>query len=89
MLLGDYDGLRGINWRWQSIDRASTKAPLGGNKTGPNPTHRGTCGTQRHVLTDQRGAPLRVGVTRANRHHMKALPATLDRVVIERPAPRP
>jgi transposase len=29
-LLKIYDDIRGINWRWQSLDSASIKAPLGG-----------------------------------------------------------
>jgi putative transposase len=33
-----YDRLRGIDWRWLSMDGVMTKAPLGGGKTGPNPT---------------------------------------------------
>ena len=28
----DYDELRGIQWEWQSMDGAMTKAPLGGEK---------------------------------------------------------
>ena len=39
--LADYDDMEGIAWRWQSIDGAMTKAPLGGEATGPNPTDRG------------------------------------------------
>jgi putative transposase len=32
-----FDELPGINWDWLSMDGAMTKAPLGGEKTGPNP----------------------------------------------------
>lgn len=39
--LAEYDELCGIAWRWQSIDGAMTKAPLGGEETGANPTDRG------------------------------------------------
>jgi transposase len=31
-LLGKYDGLRGIKWKWQSLDSSSVKAPLGGQR---------------------------------------------------------
>ena len=31
----EYEELRGIEWTWQSIDGAMTKAPLGGEKDGP------------------------------------------------------
>jgi hypothetical protein len=30
LLLKIYDDIRGINWRWQSLDSASIKAPLDG-----------------------------------------------------------
>ena len=36
----DYDEEVGIDWSFLSCDGAMTKAPLGGGKTGPNPTDR-------------------------------------------------
>jgi transposase len=33
----EYDRLKGIDWSWQSMDGAMTKAPLGGEKSGPQP----------------------------------------------------
>jgi transposase len=30
--LKEYDELKGLNWSWQSMDGAMTKAPLGGKK---------------------------------------------------------
>ena len=36
----DYDEEIGIDWSWLAADGAMTKAPLGGAKTGPNPTDR-------------------------------------------------
>jgi putative transposase len=36
----DYDAEVGIDWDWLAADGAITKAPLGGEKTGPNPTDR-------------------------------------------------
>lgn len=35
-----YDETKGIDWRWISVDGAMTKAPLGGEETGANPTDR-------------------------------------------------
>jgi putative transposase len=35
--LTDYDELKGIDWRWQCMDGAMTKAPLGGEKKRPQP----------------------------------------------------
>ena len=32
-----YDELEGIDWEWQAIDGAMTKAPLGGEKDGQEP----------------------------------------------------
>src|SRR5919206_2343571 len=36
--------LHGIDWNWLSMDGAMTNAPLGGKKTGPNPTDWGNRG---------------------------------------------
>ena len=33
--LEDYDELKGLDWSWQSMDGAITKAPLGGGKNRP------------------------------------------------------
>jgi len=35
--LQEYDDLKGIDWTWQSMDGAMTKAPLGGEKNRPQP----------------------------------------------------
>lgn len=39
-----FDELQGIDWAWVSMDGAMTKAPLGGEDTGSNPTDRGKKG---------------------------------------------
>src|SRR3990170_312178 len=62
---------------------------FGGAQTGPNPTDRGKSGTKRHILTDQRGAPLAVTITAANCHDMKAAFPALDALVPSRPPIRP
>jgi putative transposase len=36
----EYDEQVGIDWSFMAADGATTKAPLGGPKTGPNPTDR-------------------------------------------------
>jgi transposase len=36
----EYDERVGIDWSFLAADGAMTKAPLGGAKTGPNPTDR-------------------------------------------------
>ena len=35
--LEEYDDLKGLDWKWQSMDGAMTKAPLGGEKNGSQP----------------------------------------------------
>jgi transposase len=60
--LSAYDEFVGVDWSWLSMDGAMTKAPLGGEKTGPNPTDRGKRGTKRSVLTDAAGVPLGLAV---------------------------
>ena len=82
-----YDGTCGIQWRWQSTDGAMTKAPLGCQATGRNPTDRGKSGTKRSLLTDGRGEPLAVQVAGANINDHLLLPQTLDAVPIPRPVP--
>lgn len=39
--LSEYDGLEGINWKWQAVDGSTLKAPLAQEAVGPNPTDRG------------------------------------------------
>ena len=39
--LREYDELEGIDWGWQSLDGAMTKAPLGGEKNRPKPNGSG------------------------------------------------
>jgi putative transposase len=67
-----------------------TKAPLGrdasGEATGNNPTDRAKMGTKRSMLTDGAGIPLGVVVDWANSHDSKLLVATLDGLVVARPA---
>jgi putative transposase len=84
--LADYDELEGIEWEWQAVDGVMTKAPLGQDATGPNPTDRAKIGVKRSLLTDGAGIPLSVSVDGANRHDVKLLAATLDGIVVARPA---
>src|SRR5215210_2789539 len=87
LLLKEYDELRGIRWRWQALDSATTKAPLGGEATGKSPVDRGKLGTKRHVVCDQRGAPPALCVTGANRHDKRVALRVMDAVAVERPEP--
>jgi transposase len=53
-----YDQFVGIDWGWLSMDGAMSKAPLGGKKTGPNPTDRAKGGSKRSLLTEANGIRL-------------------------------
>lgn len=86
VMLDAYDEQIGIGWRWQSLDSASVKSPLGGSETGKNPTDRGKLGTKRHVLTDQEGVPIAVELSGAHRHDMKMTFMVIDSIVVEPPA---
>ncbi len=82
-----YDDIKGLGWKWQSVDVAMTKAPLGGEATGANPTDRGKIGTKRSLLTEGNGIPIAIIPDGAKRHDMKLLAATLEATVIKRPEP--
>jgi len=81
-----YDTEKGLEWEWQSIDGAMTKAPLGGAGTGANPTDRGKKGTKRSLLTEAKGIPLSVIVDGANRHDKMLVKKTFDALIFERPS---
>ncbi len=83
----DYDELKGIVWEWQAIDGVMTKAPLGCDLTGPNPTDRAKRGVKRSVLVEGNGVPLGVVVDGANRNDFKMARATLESIPIDRPKP--
>lgn len=87
VMLQGYNQLRGIDWQWQAGDATTLPAPLGGGKTGPNPTDLGKSGTKRHLLIDGRGAPLSVHLTAANRHDLKGLFGLVSSFLVERPEP--
>ena len=57
-----------IGWKWQSVDSMMSPSPLGGSKTGKNPTDRAKLGSKVHLLVDERGAPLAIFITGANEH---------------------
>lgn len=84
-----FDELKGIDWAWLSMDGAMTKAPLGGENTGPNPTDRAKSGVKRSVLTEGQGVPVGLAMEGANRHDMKLVRKTIESLVVERPIPTP
>lgn len=80
-LLHYYDTEVGMAWKWQALDGVITKAPLGGEATGPSPVDRRKQGTKRSGLTDQRGAPLAVQISLASGKY-RPLRKPLDRLLI-------
>jgi putative transposase len=83
--LEEYDELKGLDWGWLSMDGAMTKAPLGGERTGKNPTDRGKLGAKRSLLTEANGVPVGLAVEGANRHDKKLVEATLESIPVARP----
>src|SRR6266508_1610496 len=83
----EYDELKGMDWKWQAADGAITKAPLGGEKTGQNPTDRGKTGTKRSLLVNGQGLPLGLVASGANTPDRKLLETTLLAMPISRPDP--
>lgn len=80
-----YDALVGLDWKWMSLDGAMTKAPLGGEKTGPNPTDRGKKGTKRSLLTEGQGIPLGVVAAGANVNDHQLVQQTFDSMPVKPP----
>jgi transposase len=78
--LKEYDDLKGLDWRWLSMDGTMTKAPLGGGATGHNPTDRSKQGTKRSLMTEGAGIPVGLAIAGANRHDMKLVEATLGSI---------
>jgi putative transposase len=85
--LEEYDALKGLDWSWLAMDGVMTKAPLGGERTGRNPTDRGKQGTKRSLLTEGHGVPVGLAVEGANRHDKKLAEPTLESIPVGRPEP--
>ena len=66
--------------------RCDGQSALGGDLIGPNPTDRAKAGCKKSILVDGDGGPLSVVVAGANVNDFKLLRATLEAVVIDRPA---
>jgi putative transposase len=76
----------GIDWKWQAMDSKHSAAPLGGEKTGKNPTDRGKLGAKINLLVDGHGAPISVVLTGANRHDKVSAFELIVSVVTKSPA---
>ncbi len=76
----------GIGWRWQAMDSKHSAAPLGGEKTGKNPTDRGKLGAKINLLVDERGAPISIILTGANRHDKVSAIDLIVSIALKRPS---
>lgn len=81
-----YARRHGIQWSFQAIDSKACPAPLGGSATGNSPVDRSKCGSKIHLLVDQRGAPLSVQITGANRHDKWLADDLIISIVVPRPS---
>jgi putative transposase len=72
-----YDDLVGLDWRWQSVDGAMNKAPLGGESTGKNPTDRAKSGAKRSLPVEASGIPTGLAIGGANVHDIRLLRSAL------------
>ncbi len=55
----DYDELKGLDWEWQAMDGAMTKAPLGQEQTGPNPQDPRETGSETKPASRRSWTPYR------------------------------
>jgi putative transposase len=78
LAIEEYDQEVGLDWEWQSIDGAMTKAPLGGEKTGKNPTDRGKSGVKRSLQTEGAGIPVGLTAAGANVHDKRLVEETIE-----------
>jgi putative transposase len=85
VLLRFYARTRRVPWLWQAIASRACAAPLGGAATGKNPTDRAKRGRKLHILVDQRGAPVAVHMSGANRHDKCLVQTVILTVVVRRP----
>ena len=85
MMVKFYARKLGIGWKWQSVDSKMVPAPLGGEKTGKNPTDRAKSGAKIHILVDQGGAPLAIHITGANEHDKWSVDDLVIQIVVKRP----
>lgn len=69
-----------IDWSRAVVDSAQTKAPSGGEKTGPSPTDRRKLGSKVHVLVDAHGIPLAITLTGANKHDITQVLPLVDEI---------
>ena len=85
VMVRSYAKKKRIAWKWQSVDSKMVPAPLGGEKTGKNPTDRAKSGAKIHILVDEGGAPLAIHITGANEHDKWSVDDLVIHIVVKRP----
>jgi transposase len=80
VLMAELQGAGLIDWSRALIDSAASKAPEGGEMTGPNPTDRRKKGSKHHVITAAAGVPLAATLTGANRHDSTQMIPLVDAI---------
>jgi putative transposase len=85
--LHEYDELKGLEWEWQALDGAMTKAPLGGKRNRSQPRRSRQARRQEESADGRRGVPIGVAVAGANRNDFKMARQTLESIPVTRPEP--
>ncbi len=80
------DELKGIDWDWLRMDGTMTMAPPGEQTVPIRPT-AGKRASMRSLLTEKVGVSISAVIDGANRYDMKLMRATIEGVVVARPAP--
>jgi len=78
MVLSAYDRMVGLDLSNVAVDCCLTKAPCGGERSGPSPVDRGKGGIKRSVAVDGEGIPIGSVTAPANRHDSPLLVPTLE-----------
>ncbi len=75
--LFEYDRVKGLKLEWLSMDGSITKAPLGGDATGPSPVDRSNGGTKRSLLVEEDGIPIGVEIAAAGKNDFRVFIETV------------
>ena len=80
IVLECYDRIIGLQLSDLPPDGCSTKAPAGGQRSGPSPVDRRKLGLKRSTITDATGIPLAAVTAPGNCHDSPLLAPTLDKL---------
>jgi hypothetical protein len=83
LVIEGYDRMIGLELSDIAVDGCITKAPCGGERSGPNPVDRAKQGTKRSNVVDANGIPLGYITAGANSHDSPLLGPTLDTLTDE------